>query len=337
MSGGHGGGKSGKVWTILKVLFVVILLSLFIFWLLTGGPQRAWDVGKNFTNPVALIFGNGTSTGMSITLPWQPETTRGPDISDYVGAADDEQRAANGQSSDGGQATSNLQEYGTPSPYQGEVTLAGSSATASNASEEYLQIQASSENNGSINLSGWSVQSAVSGVRAGIPSAAPAFIAGVVNAVQPVALAPGATAIVTTGLSPVGVSFEENMCSGYLTELQRFTPALNASCPSPSDALPQNASNLRAYGASCFDYIADIPSCHFVGASMPSNISPACRQFVGNNLSYNGCVAMYRSQQNFDLPTYRLYLNQSSKLWNNSHDIIRLLDAQGQVVDVLSY
>lgn len=337
MSGGHGGGASGKIWTILKVLFVVIILSLIVFWLVTGGPQRAWQVGKNFTNPVALIFGNGTSTGVSITLPWQPQSTRGPDISDYVGAADEQKKAADGQSPTAGGSGTNSQEYGNPSPYRGQVSLAGSNATALNANEEYVQIQSSSENGGAISLSGWSLQSAVSGVRAGIPPAAPAFIAGVVNAVQPVALSPGATAIVTSGLSPVGVSFEENMCSGYLSELQHFTPGLNGSCPSPSDVLPQNANNLRAYGASCFDYIAEIPSCHFAGTSMPSNISPACRQFVGNNLSYNGCVAMYRSQPNFGLPTYRLYLNQSSKLWNDSHDIIRLLDAQGQIVDVLSY
>ena len=141
----------------------------------------------------------------------------------------------------------------------------------------------------------------------------------------------------TTSLSPVGVSFEENICSGYLSELQQFTPELNGSCPSPADTLPQTAENLRTYGASCFDYIANIPSCHFVGANQPTNLSTACRQFVGNNLSYNGCVAMYRSQANFDLPTFRLYLNQSAKLWNDSHDIIRPLDAQGRIVDVLSY
>ena len=332
---GHGG--TNRIWTILKTLFVLIILALIIFWLSTGGPQRAWQAGKNFTNPVAVIFGDGTTTGVLITLPWQPQNVRGPDISDYVGVADAQKQTADSQSPGTNANATDLQQYGNPSPYQGEVSLAGSSATASDASQEYVQLQASSDNSAPINLSGWSLQSAVSGVRVAIPPAAPAFIAGVVNAVQPVALSPGATAIATSGFSPVGVSFEENICSGYLSELQRFTPGLNNSCPSGSDALPQTAENLRTYGASCFDYIATIPSCHFVGTSMPSGISPACRRFVGNDLSYNGCVAMYRSQPNFDLPTFRLYLNQSSKLWNNSHDIIRLLDAQGQIVDVLSY
>jgi hypothetical protein len=343
MAGGHD-EKSGKIWTILRVVLILAVLALIIYWLVTGGPQAAWRAGQNFTNPIALIFDNGTSTGTFMHLPWQTETTRGPDISGYVGVADQQLEDANGGSSQASQpspnaseVTARIQQYGTPSPYAGEVTLAGSNATAASPSQEYVQLQASSDNRGAVAIGGWSLQSAASGAHGAIPEAAPYFIGGVVNSVQPVNLAPGATTVVTTGASPVGVSFQENICSGYLSELQHFTPDLGNSCPSPSDALPETAENLRTYGASCFDYLASIPSCHFVGSSIPSGISQSCRQFVGNNLSYNGCVAMYRSQTNFTLPTFRLYLGVRAKLWNDSHDIIRLLDAQGRVVDVLTY
>jgi flagellar basal body-associated protein FliL len=334
-SGGH--GKSGMIWTILVTVFVLLILALVIFWLVTGGPSRAWQAGKNFTNPIAVIFGNGTTTGTLIHLPWQPAPVRGPDISSYVNTADEQQSAADTQSSDSGNAITRLQGYGNPSPYAGQVAITDNNATASDPAQEYVQIQASSDNGAPVNITGWSLQSAVSGRYAPIPQAAPIFVGGVVNNVSPVYLAPGALATITTAASPVGVSFEENICTGYLSQLQQFSPSLDQSCPSPSDALPQTAQNLRAYGASCFDYIANMPSCYFSGTSLPTSLTPACRSFIANNLSYNGCVAMYRNQTGFNLPSWRLYFALRSELWNNSHDIIRLLDSQGRVVDVLSY
>jgi len=149
--------------------------------------------------------------------------------------------------------------------------------------------------------------------------------------------APGASAIITTGLSPVGVSFEDNICSGYLGQLQTFFPTLSSSCTAPSDALPQTAQNLKTYGASCLDYINNLPAFEFPGPNLPSDLSQACRTFVATTLSYNGCVAMNRTQSTFELPSWRLYLAMRAPLWNHTHDIIRLLDNQGRVVDVLQY
>ena len=73
-------GGRNKVWTTLKIVLILCVIGLILYWIVTGGIQRAWAVGQNFTNPIALIFGNGTSTGSFIKLPWQPEATRGPDI-----------------------------------------------------------------------------------------------------------------------------------------------------------------------------------------------------------------------------------------------------------------
>lgn len=331
------GGSGGMLKTILTTILILVILALVIFWLVTGGIQRAWGVGKSFTNPIALIFGNGTSTGASITLPWQPASTRGPDISDYVGQADAQQSAADAGSSEPDATVTNLQQYGNPSPYAGQVTIAGDNATAASPAQEYVQIQASSGNTAPINVTGWVLQSAVSRLFASVPLAAPVFIGGAANSVRPVLLAPGATAILTTGLSPIGVSFQESECTGYLSQLQQFYPNLGESCPAPSDALPQTAENLRTYGASCFDYIASMQSCFFAGNTLPASLTPACRSFIANNLSYNGCVATYQAQPDFAQPSWRLYLGQSREFWNNAHDIIRLLDTQGRIVDVLTY
>jgi hypothetical protein len=157
-----------------------------------------------------------------------------------------------------------------------------------------------------------------------------------VNAVQPISLEPGSSAILTTGISPVGISFRENTCSGYLGELQSFTPELPSECPAPSEALLLNADNLRAYGDTCIDYVQTLSQCHFP-ATVPSNLTPACRSFIANTLSYNGCTQAHRNDPSFALPSWRVYLGLKAEFWYNTHDVIRLLDDQGRVVDVLTY
>jgi hypothetical protein len=321
--------------TVLITVLIFFIIGLFIFWLVTGGAQRAWNIGKFFTNPVAVILDNSSTTGTYITLPWQPESTRGPDISAYVDQAD--QQKASADSADANSPVTELAQYGNPSPYAGMVTIASNNASASDPAQEYVELQASSDNTGDVDVTGWSLQSAVSGLHASLPEAAPIFVGGTVNNVVPVHLAPSASAIVTTAASPIGVSFQETLCTGYLAQLQTFSPSLGDSCPTPSDALPQTAENLRAYGSACIDYVNNMPSCYFAGTSLPTTLSKACQNFISTNLSYNGCVAMYRSQQDFASPTWRLYLAMRRDFWNNSHDVIRLLDDKGRIVDVLSY
>lgn len=335
MSSGHGGGM---LRTIFTTALVVLILGAIAYWILSGGPQRAWNAGKNFTNPISMIFANGTSTGVFLTLPWQSEMVRGPDISDYVGVAD-QQLQDSGAVQAGGSNTSpsQLAGYGDPSPYAGQVTMTDNNAAATDPSKEYITLEVSSDVTAPITISGWVLQSAVSGMYGVIPQAADTLIAGTVNDVGPVSIPPGGTAIVITAASPVGVSFRENMCSGYLAQVQRFTPYLASSCPSPSDILPQTPENLRTFGSDCVDYAASVQRCHSPAQEMPSTLSPACRTFLANNLSYNGCVAMYRSRSDFSLPAWRLYLALRQPLWTTTHDVVRLLDEQGRVVDVLSY
>lgn len=338
MAGGHSEGH-GKVVTILKWIFILFIVALVLFWLVTGGPQKAWEVGKHFTNPVSIIFDNGTSTGNFIRLPWQPpELTRGPDISGYVGVADEQKQDADSAPSldtlSAGKAAQ-LRKFGTPSPYAGAVVLSDKNS-ASVASKEYVVVTASADNTTQIGISGWSLESASHGVHIVLPGAAPVFVAGVVNPTAAVFLSPGASAIVSSGLSPLGVSLRENECSGYLEEMQRFTPALANSCPSAADVLEETDQNLRVYGSSCFEYLSNAPACYFP-KTLPNSLSPACRELIVTSLSYNGCVQRYHNDASFNLPSWRLFLGSGVPLWDPSHDIIRLLDQYGRVVDVLVY
>ena len=322
---------------VLIITLVVFIILLIIFWFVAGGWAAAARTARSLSNPLEFIFGTSTSFSF-IKLPWQPaEVTRGPDVSGYAGEAD----ALNQASGNDGQdyferRTPQAQSFDNPSPYIGAVTITEDAATESDPAREFVQLTASSRNTAPIPLGGWSLQSAVSGARAPIPQAAPAFVLGVANAVQPISLEPNASAFITTAASPVGTSFRENICSGYLSEQKTFAPELSSDCPTPSEALPMTADNIRTYGSSCFDYLNSLAQCHFP-TTLPSNLSPACRSFVSNTMSYNGCVNMNRNRPTFALPTFRAYLAFRSELWSNSHDVIRLLDEQGRTVDVLTY
>lgn len=321
---------------VLIVSIVIFIIALIVFWFLTGGWAAAVRTARSLSNPIELIFGTSTS-GSFIKLPWQPDSsTRGPDISDYASEA----AALNQASGDTDQLSSPVgtqtRNFGAPSPYAGKIAIRESSATESDPSREFIELAASESNTSPILITNWSLQSAVSGARAPIPQAAPVFVMGVVNNVQPISLEPGATVFVTTAASPVGTSFRENICSGYLSELQTFTPELSNECPAPSETLPMNADTIRTYGSSCFDYLNNLSSCHFP-ASFPSNLSPICRTYIANSISYNGCVNTYRARPSFALPSYRAYFSLRSELWANTHEVVRLLDAEGRTVDVLTY
>ena len=317
---------------ILIVVGIVFVIGLLVLWFIRGGPQADLRTAASFSNPIALIFGSSTSTG-SLQLPWQPaELTRGPDISDYVNSVG--QGSEQTQTSQS-QQSSQSEDFGNPSPYEGEVRLSLGGARAGNVAEEYVELNAS----GGISpivISGWSLQSAITGVRVYIPEAAAMFVMGIVNNVGPVALQGGDSAIINSGASPVGVSFRENICSGYAGQIRQFVPQITERCPAPSDMLPETASNLSSYGTSCFDYVANLQQCSLPG-TLPSNLSANCQAYVENIFSYNGCVNMYSAQSSFSLPVWRIFLDHTTEMWNNDHDVIRVLDAQGRTVDVLTY
>ncbi len=328
---------------IKRVLIIVGLLMLFsltALWFITGGTKNVSRIANSLGSPIDLITGG--ESGYSIRLPWQPEElTIGADLSQYESAdgrsvpttpeeiqrqADDLQREIN-----------QAKTFGTPSPFKSMVTLSGrESPVDGSALEEYIFVHASGANTAPVSLSGWSLQSVLTGKRVPLPAASNLFVLGVVNPVTSVSLNPGQTAVVISGASPVGVSFRENMCSGYLAQFQTFVPDIERACPDPKNAMPKIPENLQRYGAACFEFVDNLTSCTFPGHT-PSSLSSACKAFVTNTYTYNGCVNMYQYRTDFRKDVWRLFLNSTAPLWSNSHDIIRLLDAGGRTVDVLTY
>ena len=93
------------------------------------------------------------------------------------------------------------------------------------AQNEYFIIIVKPKIGKPVNLSGWSV-SLNGGQRLKLPETASEFKQGNINELEEIVTAEESYLIISTGSSPVGVSFRENLCSGLLGQYQNFTPPL---------------------------------------------------------------------------------------------------------------
>ena len=330
---------------ILIWLAVFIALSLVILWIIGGGIGRIVNYVRTAPDPSAE-----TAPGI-LRLPWQPaELSYGPNVAELLtvpGSGDgnasgaqsaDEELATLGEEYESlEEAARAARDFGTPSPYRDDVRIAQDAATEENVNSEYLSLFAAWDNTTPVDITGWSLQSALSGVRAYIPRGADTFFMGIVNEQRDIQLSSGASATVVSGYSPLGTSVRENMCSGYLNQFQTFTPRLEERCPASSESLPLSAENLQLYGDACIDFVRTLPACFAPLESFTSELSFSCRSYLANTLSYNGCVQRYRHRANFLEDSWRVYLGSSRELWRNSHDVIRLLDREGRTVDAITY
>jgi hypothetical protein len=326
---------------ILLSVLALFLVSLVAYWIWTGGIGKL--MGEfSAGDPFSLDQQSGPGTGGRFRLPWQPtvgtiptmqyqNSTETSDLQNQYTTLENSYEQLNAQANQ-------AKVFGDPSPEKGSVLIAEAyGATESDARREYIVLTARTGNTSPVEMRGWSLQSAYTGVRIYLPLSSPSFLMGVLNDQENVLLNPGASAIVNSASSPVGTSFRENICSGYLGQLQNFYPPLSNSCPPSSQALPFTPDNLKVYGDSCFDFLRSVPTCTAPLQNIPPNVTPNCRSFAANVLSYNGCRANNQYRSPFNLDSWRLYLGSNTELWSNTHDIIRLLDSEGRTVDVFTY
>lgn len=330
----------------VKILFVVgifIAISLLLLWIISGGIGRMVEKARS---EEASSDTKGSLFSV-IRLPWQPDSySYGVDVSKLVGqdgtsyGTGDETKDLRSLESEYEKIQKDIEEtknFGTPSPYKGTVRIYQDSALETSPSAEYITLSASWSNTAPVDITGWSLQSALTGVRAFLPRGASVFYMGTVNTQSNIQLSPGVSAVVVSGYSPVGTSFRENICSGYLNQFQTFAPRLSERCPMPHEIISLTAENLNLYGEACIDFARSLPACVSPVNDFPANTSAQCRNFIASKLSYNGCVDTYRYRSDFLHDSWRVYLSSSKELWRNTHDVIRLLDADGKTVDALTY
>ncbi len=223
--------------------------------------------------------------------------------------------------------------WGTVSPYKDQVYLQQSNTSDTDPDSEYITLSVAAGITAPISISGWTIQSYVTGLSATLPQGTrlPKN-----KSVGNIALEAGESVFLITGESPIGVSFHENICTGYFAEFQTFSPPLEWQCPSPLE-------EMRVFGGievtddSCYTFVGQQSSCQTVPSTRGANLSSACVAFVQQDLTYQGCVANHQYDPHFYTGSWRIYLSREKELWRMEREVIRLIDAEGRTVSVLEY
>lgn len=335
MADTHSSGSGGPnlVWW-----FLGMLLFLFVLWVMGGGPDRADERGL-----YSISLGSGLSNGSFFDEPREDETpteTRmrlRDEIRDLEEALDELEKE-----------NEEARVRGTISPYEDMVSFSGSTQPeALFRHEEYVTLRASSNNRADINITGWRIESLVTGNSATLGTVTNLVRSGQVNPQTTLLLPPGGEVTVITGRSPLGTSFRINQCIGYMSQFQNFIPELPTDCPDPEEEFERYASvpttHLRsdrdAYDI-CLDFVDSLPRCEIYDDDLEEvepDLHNSCQAFIEEELTYSACVRNHQFEIDFYTDEWRLYLNANWELWRDKREILRLLDERGRTVDVLTY
>lgn len=314
--------------------FIGVLFFFFMLWLVSGGPTRPISFAGPYITPITDV--DTVQEGYDDENGWI--NTTGNAIRGGIGQAPQQiQQGIAGVESDlhrlQGEAA-DARAFGSASPYRDQVSIT-SVAPGTDSKSEYVTIQLSPTASGSVTISGWRLRSDASGNGGIIPNGTEVPYSGV-NPVAPIVLYPGDTATIATGDSPIGVSFRENMCVGYLGTRQSFNPPLWSMCPAPLDEFDRYYSGNKLKDDRCYYYLQTQQQCTTV-TRPPSDLSSECDRVIDTYLSYSGCVATHRYESSFRGSSWRIYLERGGKLWKSSREAVKLLDQNGLTVDLYTY
>jgi hypothetical protein len=220
------------------------------------------------------------------------------------------------------------------------VSIRRSNLSETDPAKEYVSIYVSGRED--VNITGWRVTSLRTDTTEVIPQGVEVLTTNGVPTSSQIVLHSGEEANLVTGVSPVGVSFKQNECSGYLAQTQTFYPSMNTRCPDPTDDFARFYTGNDKSDRSCSDYVKTVRNCKV--PIEKTALPQACIAFADTYLNYNGCVAAHRNDTNFENGSWYVYFgfDEPSKkkrhdLWDPSHDTLKLLDANGKTVDTYEY
>jgi hypothetical protein len=284
----------------LKWLIIVIIIIWFM-WFFTGGPSRERSqFGLFLKAPSPLDTGEAYGE--------LPGSKKKPQI-----------------------LSSKNSKY---SIFRDEILIDNTNnAKKINPNKEYIELKASNTNKSPVYITNWFLKNSA-GIKASIGKASNLPYSGRINNEESLFLSNGEKAIISTGRSPIGVSFRVNKCSSYLEQFQEFSPQFKYSCPSIVNDIQKNRQD---FNTECTSYISTLPSCNIYTNEIPSNLSNSCRSYIRNQINYNSCVDVHKNDTDFYKPEWRIFLGENNEMWNNSGDLIRLYDQAGNLVDSSSY
>jgi len=295
---------------------IIIFVGLWIVWFFTGGPDRYTSKGGTFIEPITPFDTQWKTYGKKITVI--TETTK-TDESQQIRTDFEKAQGLAGVSF-----------------YKDKVFLKKGLANYSDSDSEYLIIETDKNNTGRIGVSDWSIESIMTGEKIYIGKATYLPYSSKVNTLESIFLSPGEKIYLTTGRSPIGTSFRTNLCTGYFEQFQNFSPALKKECPLPEDEASFITVGPNSYNDECIDLVKDIPRCEINTKTLRAGLQYECQTYIAN-INYNNCVDIHKNEENFYKDEWRIYLNRETELWKNSRETLRLFDAEGKVVDTITY
>lgn len=201
--------------------------------------------------------------------------------------------------------------------------------------KEYIEIGVVQPNLSGTDSTYWTLQNSRGDtVPLGPVSTLP--LTGKVNAIGPLSLQAGDLLIVSTGRSPIGVSFRMNSCMLYLEQFQDFIPPITGQCPGVYD-IEYGTDAYESLDYNCQTIIRSIPNCSANTRPLPPGTTASCKSFIESKMNYNACVAAHKNDFNFYLPEWRIFLGKDVELWDNSKETITLFDNKGKLIDALKY
>jgi hypothetical protein len=197
--------------------------------------------------------------------------------------------------------------------------------------KEYVEIEVVQANLSNADATGWVLKNSQD-ESATLGQASPLPLSGKVNTVEPLKIKAGDHLFISTGRSPIGVSFRVNKCSGYLEQFQDFIPPISEECPSVTFG-----KNTGTLDNNCQSFLSSIRPCETNARQLPGGVLASCKAFLDSTVNYNGCVANHKNDADFYLKEWRIFLGKEKELWAQEKETVTLLDEKGGLVDVFKY
>lgn len=214
------------------------------------------------------------------------------------------------------------------------LNLSAAGAREENPRKEYLELRISSDSEkDNISITGWTLKNSRN-EKVKIGQGAYLVYSGQVNQENDIALKKDERAYIITGRSPAGASFRNNVCTGYFEQFQDFEPSLRKDCPYPRDDEKIKNSGLKD---GCLDYIDDLSQCFMPVKDIPLNLDDSCRNYISENINYNGCVNNHRTDENFYGKTWMIYLSRDQEFWKEKRETISLYDQNNKLIAETKY
>ncbi|MFA6566357.1 MAG: hypothetical protein WCT48_06440, partial [Candidatus Paceibacterota bacterium] len=185
-----------------------------------------------------------------------------------------------------------------------KITLSAA-AKESYPEKEYIVITAIQANLSAVDITDWKLRNS-KGVTATLGKGAELFTSGKVNSVAPIKINGGDTLTISTGRSPVGVSFRMNSCSLYLEQFQDFIPPIKEPCP-----VPENDKAFYSLDGACQRFIAQLTRCETNTKAVPSEFPASCGTFIKAHVNYNGCVTFNKNDRFFYKKEWKIFLGRT--------------------------